>query len=208
MVGRLRRWRPCLVVSTLAVLGLVAGGCSVAGIDMAIDDACAKAGVAMVDWDVSDTRPTVLTVVYDGTGGDGVPAAEGEAGHLAEAVWTGVPVGFQRLTLQSRAGTVTGTWTRAELTELYGPRPPGLDRDYDRGLGADLAGLLLVPILLGVVLATAIAAVIAWRGRHRPGGPAWPPPAPPALPPPATTWAPERVDERVDPGRVRPAWLP
>ena len=133
MVGRLRRWRPLRLVLVLALVGLGAGGCSVAGIDMAIDDACDKAGVVMVDWDVSDIRPRTLTVIYDGTGGDGVPAAEGEAGHLAKAIWTGVPVGFQRLTVQSRAGTVTGSWTRAELTKLYGPRPPGLDRDYDRG---------------------------------------------------------------------------
>jgi hypothetical protein len=194
-------------VLVLALVGLGAGGCSVAGIDMAIDDACDKAGVVMVDWDVSDIRPRTLTVIYDGTGGDGVPAAEGEAGHLAKAIWTGVPVGFQRLTVQSRAGTVTGSWTRAELTKLYGPRPPGLDRDYDRGLGADLAGLLLVLTLLGAAVATAIAAVIAWRGRRRPAGPAWPPAAPPApaaLPAPPATWAPERVA----PDRVRPAWLP
>jgi hypothetical protein len=157
----------------LLALVLVAGlaGCQSIPMITELESAVNSAGVELLDHDVSETsQGEQLTVVYESTlEGDDELAAQTD--RVAEAIWTRAPIRFEVLTLSRGTGGAPAVFTRDELTEQFGPRPPGLDKSMSDAYAKDgLAFLLFIVggfVIFALIVIAIIVAVVRSRGRHR-----------------------------------------
>jgi hypothetical protein len=157
----------------LLALVLVTGlaGCQSIPMMAELESAVSSAGVELLDHDVSETsQGEQLSVVYGSTL-EGEDELDEQTDRVAEAIWTRAPIRFEVLTLSRGTGGAPTVFTREELTERFGPRPPGLDKSMSDAYVKDgLAFLLFLVggfVVFALIVVAIIVAVVRSRGRRR-----------------------------------------
>ncbi len=207
-------WRRRLA-AVLAVLccGLVLGGCGFIDGMLETEDALADAGFR--DATVSFNSSNGIESVYV----DWTASAETSEGlraeslRVAEVVWRVAPLKMDlvetdptvRFAIDAvQVGTV---FPRAQLESEFGPRPPGLDKEFSELMNLRAIGLgvvLAVLLFLGIIVLVIVLVVRSSR-KNRAAQPAgWPPP------PVQTGWQPygQPYGAPPQPWQQQPGWPP
>ena len=174
---RAGRWL-CLV----AVVTVLVAGCSFASGMIRTLSALSDAGIHNPDISGGSNR---VTLTYDSNAG--ASGVRHEQDRAAEVIWDNFPLRFSELTVIARTPTTGSadeqTYSRSDLEEEFGPRPPGLDNttgDVEEAARSTVRNVVIGLIIGGTVLLALVVLVIVLvvrAARRRPAAPA-PPLAP------------------------------
>ena len=217
-VDRRRSTFPVLTLVLATTMLLLASGCGTVRAFVDLDKELKDQGFRHVSVNVdSSSGGDTLRIDADPPPGESVQAAAREA---ARVVWTMFPRRFESLLLH--IGGVSVRFDRTQLTQMFGPRPAGLD---DKALGDDIRRLgvgFLIALAAGLVLCVGLIVVVVLlvrrsskrkRAQQPPwgGGPGYGYPQPPygappygAPPPYGQQWPPQQQP----PQQAPPGWQP
>ena len=176
-----------LAVTLVVMAGLLLAACGTVRTTVATLRALQNAGFTNVSVRLDSTNGFDTVVVRAGGG----PAEEPEA-KAAQIVWTTFKFSFDQIDSSVRGQRQV--FSRGDLEERFGPRPPGSDKDLARDVFRTfvIIAAITVVVLAGVLLLVVLLVRRSRKRRPPPGPPGWygPPPGGGYGPPPGGGYGP------------------